>query len=109
MQAYNLFHDAVSWNLADSGIERPIMIDDDVDSPKRMAPTQGLINEKHRVRKRAQKIRGLLQTTHEPVDNFNWLKKLMQSSEKIVVISGASISISASCESKLVCEFFYQY
>lgn len=40
--------------------DRPIVIDDDVDSPKQTASTQGPINEKHRIRKRAPKMRGSL-------------------------------------------------
>lgn len=74
------------------------MIDDDVDSPKQTASTQGPIHEKHR-------IRGLLQTPREPVDDFGRLRELVRSSEKIVVISGAGISVSAGCELKLVCKF----
>ncbi|KAH6668515.1 DHS-like NAD/FAD-binding domain-containing protein [Halenospora varia] len=38
---------------------------------------------------------GSLQTICEPVDDFSRLRKLVRSSEKIVVISGAGISISA--------------
>lgn len=75
--------------------DRPIVIDDDVDSPKRTSSTQGPINEKHRIRKRARKMRGSLQTIREPVDDFSRLRELVRSSEKIVVISGAGISVSA--------------
>jgi hypothetical protein len=41
IQGYTVF------DIADRGIDRPIAIDDDVDSPKQTASTQGLINEKH--------------------------------------------------------------
>ncbi|KIN01387.1 hypothetical protein OIDMADRAFT_145461 [Oidiodendron maius Zn] len=75
--------------------DRPIVIDDDVDSPKRTASTQGPINEKHLIRKRARKMRGSLQTIREPMDGFSRLRELMRSSETIIVISGASISVSA--------------
>ncbi|MCJ1360468.1 MAG: hypothetical protein MMC33_010473 [Icmadophila ericetorum] len=75
--------------------DRPIVIDDDEDSPKRTAPTQELISEKHRIRKRARKMRGSFQTIREPVDDFSRLRELVLSSEKIVVISGAGISVSA--------------
>jgi len=40
-------------------------------------------------------MRGSLQTIREPMDDFSRLKELMRSSEKIVVISGAGISVSA--------------
>jgi hypothetical protein len=66
-----------------------------MDSPKRTASTQGPINEKHRIKKRARKMRGSLQTMREPVDDFSRLRGLVRSSEKIVVISGAGISVSA--------------
>jgi len=83
------------------------VIDDDEDSTKQMASTQGPINEKHRIRKRARKMRGSLQTIREPVDDFSRLKELIRLSEKIVVISGAGISVSAGCKLKLVCKFLY--
>jgi len=73
-----------------------------------MASTLRLINEKHRIRKRARKMRGSLQTIREPADDFSRLKELMRSSEKIVVISGADISVSAGCKLKLVCECLHQ-
>ena len=85
------------------------MIDDDVDSLKRTASTQGLINEKHRIRKRARKMRGSLQTIRKPMDGFSRLRELMRSSEKIIVISGAGISVSAGCELKLVYKFLHRY
>lgn len=47
-------------------------------------------------------MRGALQTIREPVDDFGRLKDLIRSSEKIVVISGAGVSVSAGCELKLV-------
>ena len=78
------------------------MIDDDVDSLKQTASTQGLIYEKHR-------IRGSLQTPREPVDDFGRLRELVRSSEKIVVISGAGISVSAGCELKPVCKSLHRY
>ncbi|TVY41582.1 hypothetical protein LOCC1_G008066, partial [Lachnellula occidentalis] len=40
-------------------------------------------------------MRGSLQTIHATVDDFSRLKELIRSSEKIVVISGAGISVSA--------------
>ena len=43
-------------------------------------------------------MKGSLQTIRKPVDNFNQLKELVQSSKKIVVISGAGISVNASYE-----------
>lgn len=43
-------------------------------------------------------MRGSLQTIREPVDDFSRLRELVRSSEKIVVISGAGISVSAGCE-----------
>lgn len=43
-------------------------------------------------------MRGSLQTILEPVDDFSRLRELVRSSEKIVVISGAGISVSAGCE-----------
>jgi hypothetical protein len=84
------------------------VIDDDVDSPK-PASTQRLINEKHRIKKRARKMRGSLQTIREPLDNLSRLRELVQSSEKIVVISGAGISVSAGCELRLVCKSLHRY
>ena len=54
-------------------------------------------------------MRGSLQTIREPLDDFSRLRELVRSSEKIVVISGAGISVSAGCELKLVCKFLYQY
>lgn len=89
---------AVSWSLADRGIDRPIVIDGELDSPKRMASTQGWINGEHRIQKRARKTRGSLQTIHKPVDDLSRLRELVRSSEKIVVISGAGISVNAGCE-----------
>jgi hypothetical protein len=47
-------------------------------------------------------MRGSFQTICEPVDDFSRLRELVRSSEKIVVISGAGISVSAGCELKLV-------
>jgi hypothetical protein len=85
------------------------VIDDDMDSLEQIASTQGPINEEHRIRKRSQKMRGLLQTICEPVNAFIRLRELMRLSKKIIVISGAGISISAGCELKLVCKFLYQY
>jgi len=49
-------------------------------------------------------MRGSLQTIREPVDDFSRLRELVRSSEKIIVISGAGISVSAGCELKLVCK-----
>ena len=49
-------------------------------------------------------MRGSLQTIREPLDDFSRLRELVRSSEKIVVISGAGISVSAGCELKLVCK-----
>ncbi|PQE08876.1 hypothetical protein CJF31_00010797 [Rutstroemia sp. NJR-2017a BVV2] len=46
-------------------------------------------------------MRGSLQTIREPMDDFSQLRELVRSSEKIVVISGAGISVSAGCELKL--------
>lgn len=43
-------------------------------------------------------MRGSLQTIREPLDDFSRLRELVRSSEKIVVISGAGISVSAGCE-----------
>jgi NAD-dependent SIR2 family protein deacetylase len=74
------------------------VIDDDVDSPKQTASTQGQINKKHRIRKRARNMIGSLQAIREPVDDFARLRELVRSSKKIVVISGAGISASAGCE-----------
>ncbi len=85
------------------------MIDDDLDSPKQTASAQGPINEKHRIRKRARKMRGSLQTISEPLDDLSRLRELVRSSEKIVVISGAGISVSAGCELKLVCKSLHRY
>jgi hypothetical protein len=85
------------------------VIDDDVDSPKQTASTQGPINEKHRIRKSAPKMRGSLQTISEPLDDLGRLRELVRSSEKIVVISGAGISVSAGCELKLVCKSLHRY
>ncbi|PMD26963.1 hypothetical protein NA56DRAFT_725729 [Hyaloscypha hepaticicola] len=44
---------------------------------------------------------GSLQTPREPVDNFGRLRELVRSSEKIVVISGAGISVSTSFDRSL--------
>jgi len=40
-------------------------------------------------------MRGSFQTIREPIDDFSRLRELVRSSEKIVVISGAGISVSA--------------
>ena len=44
----------------------------------------------------------MLQTIREPVDDFSRLRELVRSSEKIIVISGAGISVSTGYELKLV-------
>jgi hypothetical protein len=85
------------------------MIDDDVDSPKQTASTQRLINEKHRIRKRALKMRGSLQTISEPLNDLGRLRELVRSSEKIVVINGAGISVSAGYELKPVYKSLHRY
>jgi hypothetical protein len=54
-------------------------------------------------------MRGSLQTIREPVDDFSRLRVLVRSSEKIVVISGAGISVSAGCKLKLVYKFLHRY
>jgi hypothetical protein len=54
-------------------------------------------------------MRESLQTIREPLDNFSRLRGLVRSSEKIIVISEAGISVSAGCELKLVCKFLHQY
>ena len=54
-------------------------------------------------------MRGLLQAIRKPVDDLGRLRELVRSSEKIVVISGAGISVNAGCELKLIYGFLYQY
>jgi hypothetical protein len=54
-------------------------------------------------------MRGSLQTISEPLDDLGRLRELVRSSEKIVVISGAGISVSAGCELKPVCKSLYRY
>jgi hypothetical protein len=53
-------------------------------------------------------MRGSLQTISEPLDDLSRLRELVRSSEKIVVISGAGISVSAGCELKLVCKCLHR-
>lgn len=98
------YRDAISQSLADRGRVQPIAIDDDGDdggSPTCTAPTRGP-TKKRRVKRDAQKVDELPRTIRDPVDDLNRLRELLRSSKKIVVISGAGISVNAGCESNLV-------
>jgi hypothetical protein len=49
-------------------------------------------------------MRVSLQTMRPPVDDLSRLRELIRSCEKIVVISGAGVSVSTGCELKLISE-----
>ena len=84
----------MSTSLAHSGIENPIVIDDDEPLPERAAVVP------HKKKQRTRKWDGkaeTLQETPTPKDGFIQVQELLRSSEKIVVISGAGISANAGC------------
>jgi hypothetical protein len=86
--------------LTNSYIARPIIINDS-DSPKQSAFNRGFLEKKRRRNRESERpFQQIL-----PADDFLRVKKLLRSSKKIFVISGAGISANAG--SKL--DFIYKY
>jgi hypothetical protein len=75
-------------------MEDPIIIDGDESPPERAAT---MPHKKQRASKTDEEVETLHQKSPTRVDSFIQVKKLLRSSGKIVVISGAGIAANAGC------------